>query len=97
LAFSGQVVDKNHRKALDEKKKVKSNLKSKNEIDCLCQVHELYIAEKRRDISLKCCKILESCEHRGEDDSTRQFFCSFAATMFKTFLVKFYRVVSLIY
>jgi hypothetical protein len=36
LAFSDQVVDKNHRKALDEKKKnVKTNLKSKNEIDCL--------------------------------------------------------------
>jgi hypothetical protein len=28
------------------------------------------MAEKRRDISLKCCKILESCEDRGEDDNT---------------------------
>jgi hypothetical protein len=36
LAFSDQVVDKNHRMALDEKKKkVKTNLKSKNEMDCL--------------------------------------------------------------
>jgi hypothetical protein len=71
LAFSDQVVNMNHRKALDEKKKkAKTNLKSKNEIDCLRQVHELDMAEKIKDISLKRCKILKSCEDRGEDDNT---------------------------
>jgi hypothetical protein len=71
LAFSDQVEDKNLREALDEKKKEdKANLKSKNEIDYLFQVHELDMAEKRKDVSLKCYKILESCEDRGDDYNT---------------------------
>jgi hypothetical protein len=70
LVFSDQVVDKYyHLNYLDEKQ-VNIDLKSKNEMDCLHQVHELNMAEERKGISLKCCKILESCEDMGEDDNT---------------------------
>jgi hypothetical protein len=70
LAFSDQVVDKNYHKVLGKKKKVKTNLNCKNEMDCLHQVHELDMAEERKDIPLKWCKIVESCEDREYDDNT---------------------------
>jgi hypothetical protein len=62
-------MGKNDRKVLGEKKKVKTNLKSKNDMDYLRKVHELDMAEERKDINLKCCKMLESCKDRGEDDN----------------------------
>jgi hypothetical protein len=40
-------------------------------MDFLHKVHQLDMAESRKDISLKCCKKIESCEDRGEDDNTR--------------------------
>jgi hypothetical protein len=69
LEFSDQAVDKYQHNVLDEKQ-IYTNLNSKNEMHFLHQVHELDMAEEGKGIYLKCCKILESCEERGEDDNT---------------------------
>jgi hypothetical protein len=65
-----QVVDKYHHNAFDEKQ-FNNNLNSKNEMVYLHKVHELDLAEKKNSISLKCCKMLESCEDSGVDDNAR--------------------------